>query len=172
MDSATKKCNACGELKPLDAFNIFRTGILGRTKHCSECASRLRPRFPVSISEKECPSCKQIKPALSYYTNPCCKDGLQRTCKDCRRAERYSRKRRVIDHYSNGSNQCACCGESTYEFLTIDHVDGGGSNHRKQIGTSIIAYLIRHNFPHGYQILCFNCNVSKGFYGYCPHESK
>lgn len=170
MDSTTKKCRACGEPKPLDAFKRLRAGVLGRTARCRECADRLRPRFPVSVSKKECPSCRQMKPATCYYTNPCCKDGLQRSCKDCGRAERYNRKRKVIAHYSNGSNQCACCGESTYEFLTIDHIMGGGLAHRKQIGTYIIGDIIRNNFPSGYQILCFNCNCAKGFYGYCPHE--
>lgn len=169
MDSLTKKCTKCGEVKPLEAFNKISTGVLGRSSCCRECVS-LRPKFSVNVSEKICPSCKLIKPASSYYTNPGNKDGLQWSCKDCYRDRRYSKKRRIIAHYTNGSNQCACCGESTFEFLTIDHVKGGGSNHRKQIRTSIIPYLIRNNFPPGYQILCFNCNCAKGFYGYCPHE--
>ena len=36
----------------------------------------------------------------------------------------------VIDHYSNGKNCCACCNEKIYEFLTIDHLNGGGTKHR------------------------------------------
>ena len=23
-----------------------------------------------------------------------------------------------------------------------------------------------------FQVLCHNCNMSKGFYGYCPHEKE
>jgi hypothetical protein len=30
--------------------------------------------------------------------------------------------------------------------------------------------LIKENFPKEYQILCFNCNLALGFFGYCPHR--
>lgn len=30
--------------------------------------------------------------------------------------------------------------------------------------------LKRNKFPKGYRILCHNCNLSKSFYGYCPHQ--
>jgi hypothetical protein len=31
--------------------------------------------------------------------------------------------------------------------------------------------LKRRGYPQeGYTILCFNCNLSRGFFGYCPHE--
>src|SRR5438094_2571359 len=35
----------------------------------------------------------------------------------------------AIEHYGK---VCACCGESTYEFLCIDHINGGGNRQRKQ----------------------------------------
>jgi hypothetical protein len=30
--------------------------------------------------------------------------------------------------------------------------------------------LIRHDFPPGFRLLCFNCNCVRGQRGYCPHE--
>lgn len=78
-----------------------------------------------------------------------------------------------ISHYSNGQNCCACCGESHIEFLAIDHINGGGSKHRKEVRKkfpTMYHFLIREGFPDGYRILCHNCNLSKGFYKYCPHE--
>jgi hypothetical protein len=77
----------------------------------------------------------------------------------------------VLFHYSGGLLKCACCGENTYEFLSLDHVRGGGTAHRKQLGTRyILSYLIQAGFPSGYQVLCHNCNQAKGFYLKCPHK--
>ena len=71
--------------------------------------------------------------------------------------------------------RCACCGEKTYEFLSIDHIDGGGSKHRRDMkisgGTATTEWLVRNKFPKGFQVLCHNCNMAKGFYGECPHVS-
>lgn len=70
---------------------------------------------------------------------------------------------------------CECCGESNFEFLSIDHKDGDGSEHRKQLGLSTSKYLYNWLKKNGYpkdkfRLLCMNCNTSFGHYGYCPHE--
>jgi hypothetical protein len=85
--------------------------------------------------------------------------------KDWRRKAREM----VFSHYGK---KCACCGETIYEFLTIDHINGDGNKHRREIKTDIYRWLIKNNYPSGYQILCYNCNCSKGFYGICPHQKK
>lgn len=28
----------------------------------------------------------------------------------------------------------------------------------------------KNNYPKGFQVLCHNCNLAKGFYGKCPHQ--
>lgn len=78
----------------------------------------------------------------------------------------------VLTYYSNGTLKCACCGEDIYEFLTIDHINGGGHKHRKQIGMgNLYRWLRKNNFPKGYQVLCFNCNCGKIKNGcICPHK--
>ena len=75
-------------------------------------------------------------------------------------------------HYSGGSPKCACCGESMFEFLSIDHIGGGGKAHRKKIGGSsyLYSWLERNGFPEGFQVLCHNCNQAIGIFGYCPHK--
>jgi hypothetical protein len=78
-----------------------------------------------------------------------------------------------LEHYGGTPPQCACCAEPTLQFLSIDHVNGGGSQHRKALfggGGNIYAWLIKQNFPAGFQVLCHNCNLAKGFYGSCPHN--
>lgn len=79
-----------------------------------------------------------------------------------RNATRYAAARvAVFGHYGIA---CACCGVA--EELTIDHVDGGGAEHRHRLrthaGVRFYAWLIRQGFPEGYQVLCAPCNVSKG----------
>jgi hypothetical protein len=93
--------------------------------------------------------------------------------KDRQHTLKYNRaiKLEVLAHYSNGVPECSCCGESRIEFLSIDHVNGGGNKHRKEIGkVHFYAWLKRNNFPLGYRVLCFNCNMAFGLFGYCPHE--
>lgn len=71
---------------------------------------------------------------------------------------------------------CACCGDDHEEFLTIDHIDGQGAKHRKEMGfgnssTKIYKWLIEQGYPKdNFRLLCYNCNCSRGRYGYCPHE--
>lgn len=92
-------------------------------------------------------------------------------------SKEYRRRRRlqVIEHYSNGTNACACCGEKHIEFLTIDHINNDGAEHRKKIGLgggATYGWLVKNNYPKGYQVLCFNCNCAIGVHGYCPHKPK
>jgi hypothetical protein len=66
--------------------------------------------------------------------------------------------------------RCMCCGENRKEFLAIDHIGGGGKRHRKQHGYKNLAlWLMKKGWPTGYRVLCHNCNMSMGLYGYCPH---
>lgn len=78
-------------------------------------------------------------------------------------------RKTVLDHYGG---KCTCCGETEPHFLCIDHINGGGSQHRKIIGggKSTYKWLIANNYPEGFQVLCHNCNMAKGFYGICPHK--
>ena len=86
----------------------------------------------------------------------------------------------VLSAYSNGAMKCACCGASYIEFLTIDHIDGGGAKHRRSLGngnisnggSALYAWLIKEGFPPGYRVLCQNCNFSIGVFGYCPHDKR
>ena len=84
------------------------------------------------------------------------------------KARNRSKREAVLNYYGG---RCACCGESQYEFLAIDHIEGGGRKHLEQIGQRIIDYLVKNNLPKGFQVLCHNCNMAKGLYGQCPHIS-
>lgn len=111
-----------------------------------------------------CKFCERKRSQLRYIKN---KDNINKTHK-----ERYREKRDIIlNYYSNGTMKCACCGESQIEFLSIDHINNDGAEHRKEIGRSQITnWLIQNKLPEGFQVLCFNCNFAKGIYGTCPHK--
>lgn len=74
-------------------------------------------------------------------------------------------KTRVMAHYGvNGKPKCVSCGEERLLCLTIDHVDGGGTQHFKEIGkygTGFYQWLEKNKYPPGYQCLCANCQRIK-----------
>src|SRR5574343_802586 len=73
-------------------------------------------------------------------------------------------RREVINH--NGG-KCACCAETRLPFLSLDHIHGGGSQHRKELGlrgAGMCAWAKREGYPPIFQILCHNCNQAMGFY--------
>lgn len=82
------------------------------------------------------------------------------------------RKTEGLIQYGGNPPKCACCGEKTIEFLSLDHINGGGYQHRKKTKTNLWLVLSRQGWPDGYRILCFNCNMCLGFNGYCPHNMK
>ena len=84
--------------------------------------------------------------------------------------KRYEKKAKKAV-FENYGKKCSCCGESNLLFLSIDHINGGGTKHRKRIREKITTWLYRNNFPKGYQTLCFNCNWGKHINnGICPHK--
>lgn len=90
-----------------------------------------------------------------------------------RKNKRFRKETRlkVIEHYGG---KCKCCGEDRIEFLAIDHINGDGTKERKKLklssGIPFYSYIIKNNYPDRYRLLCHNCNLSLGFYGYCPHQ--
>lgn len=66
----------------------------------------------------------------------------------------------VLMHYSNGTLSCALCGEGHFEFLALDHVNGGGAQHRRDVGQGSyqLRELQKQGYPAGFRVLCHNCN--------------
>lgn len=86
----------------------------------------------------------------------------------------------VLQHYSdNEVPECACCGESEILFLHLDHINGDGADHRRELeselgyypgGNNLPYWLKKNNYPGGFQVLCANCNLGKRLNMYCPHQ--
>jgi len=82
-------------------------------------------------------------------------------------------RKTVLEHYGGAPPSCACCGESETNFLAMDHMNGGGKQHLKEIGgggANFYFWLKKNGYPKEFQVLCHNCNFAKGHYGNCPHE--
>ena len=121
-----------------------------------ERSKRFRERHPGNEAQKR-----------HYYKYR--DENIQRAVKNNRTRYR-DRRLNCIEHYGN---KCDCCGEINIEFLAIDHINGGGMKHRKELASknmNIFEYLTKNNYPEGYRVLCHNCNSSHGHYGYCPHQ--
>lgn len=143
----------------------------------------------MALKRKRCSDCQRLRVISHFYINKRMRDGYVAICKDCwsERSRRWHRKHQktinarhkqamidlrqeVLDVYGG---ECACCGEKTPEFLTIDHVKNDGKVHRQDIGWSIYRWLKKNGFPkRGFQLLCYNCNMAKARYGKCPHRRK
>ena len=96
---------------------------------------------------------------------------------------------KVLQYYSKRLSKsnipcCNCCGLNSHiELLTVDHIAGRQEMDSepelkklkymsKLSGTALVIWIIKNNFPKGFQILCHNCNQTKGYYGKCPLENK
>jgi len=138
---------------------------------------------------KRCGRCKSLRQAaaIHFHRHQRAKDGFASWCKACvlsymksrgpRPASKQYRvaiKMAAFRAYSGEHPSCVCCGESMLEFLGLDHINGNGTTHRADMrkeGMTTYLWLRLHNYPDGFQVMCHNCNMAKGFYGVCPHQA-
>ena len=157
-----KMCHRCEINKPIEEFYPHRSGKFGVSHICKSCAkSDNNSRY-----HNEYKNDKDFQTRQRIYARLCHQKHKER---NHQRIANNNRKQRLtcINHYGG---KCACCGEMRYEFLTIDHINGGGGKHRAEIGGHIYRWLIKNNMPLGFRVLCHNCNASIGLYNYCPHQ--
>lgn len=110
-EATEKRCRACGETKPLDAYSLASAAADGRNGVCKQCDSaRLKRQNaekragtyqkktrgkaaivavvpngvkPV-VTDKPCSTCKRVKPLSEFYFNRTTADGRHHECKDCK----------------------------------------------------------------------------------------
>lgn len=87
------------------------------------------------------------------------------------RLQNYSIKSDIINNYGG---KCSCCHNNIWQFLNIDHIDGRNhlpKNLQNKTGIELYKWLLKNNCPKDeYQLLCQNCNSTKGHSGFCPHQ--
>lgn len=144
---------------------------------------------------RTCTKCSRILTLDRFYTRKSHGDGMYRHCKDCHRAittawlnkspqrrrdiakawRRKLRARVLIKVSGSTLPACACCGETQIEFLTIDHINGGGRRESLSYGSHVafLADIVSgKRRKDDLQILCWNCNMAKGGRSgwVCPHK--
>lgn len=138
-----------------------------------------------------CSGCEEYLQVSCFSKNSRHRFGLGVTCKECTRAYQkrvrpkyrlkkntHSREARtalrleVLTQYSSKEKPvCACCDEPALEFLALDHTNGGGNKHKKEV-RHVYKWVKKNGYPDGFRVLCHNCNQALGAYGYCPHQRK
>lgn len=74
----------------------------------------------------------------------------------------------VFTHYGSS---CTCCGLAVPGLLTIDHIDPVTKTAASSGGDRIYRWLVKNQFPDGFQTLCYGCNLGKhGNRDLCPHQ--
>lgn len=140
----TQKCRSCNIEYPLENefFYKNKTYAKGFNTRCRWCENEYqRKRVQTWYAEKRKAICKNYKLKL---------------------------RQDLLDAYGH---KCACCGETTDEFLELDHINGGGNKHRKLETKDLYSLLKKQGYPKDkYRLLCANCNHSLGMKGYCPHN--
>lgn len=111
--------------------------------------------------------CPQCYAKNKYWDDP------KRFRQESRDSQAAARKRLREEMLKAYGERCACqwCPETNTDFLTLDHINGDGKEHRKQVGSHTYADLRRKGWPQGgYRLLCWNCNALTKNGRVCPHE--
>lgn len=163
MSPVAQKCVKCLEIKPLEAFAV-RKDSGRRRRECKTCHSK------VTVNWRR----------QRYATDP--EFHKRRKTENAKAAadRRWRFRMKALQVYSKSDIPfCACCGTVEIDFLTLDHINGGGRRHQDELeaagytrGSGIFKWLADKNYPIGFRVLCFNCNCARGIYGRCPHEGE
>lgn len=115
-----------------------------------------------------CVTCGTRKALVPHcQCGKCRKKGMERSTVNMRRY-----KPMVLAHYGL---TCFCCGEAEQAFLSIDHIGGGGTQHRKSLkryGSSFHQWIVKQGYPKGFRTLCMNCQFGYKHCGVCPHQTR
>lgn len=143
-----KKCSACRENKSISEFH--------KNQHyCKVCSKENYKEFRKSLPKEKIQWYRRTEDLLGQYK---------------RRSERtFQLKLEMILAYGG---MCSCCGETEIKFLTLEHLEGGGNQHRKEFSKASRTWadLKKRGWPKGHTILCWNCQMGKTHYGICPHQ--
>lgn len=129
-------------------------------------------------NQKTCRTCGKLRPVDMFSPHRRTVDGLKPSCKICRRngGKLYNLESKLAAFNAYGGPKCVCCGETHVSMLALDHINGGGTQQRKELkmtaGGTFYRWLKRNGYPDGYQVMCANCNISKyANNGVCEHVS-
>jgi hypothetical protein len=187
-----KICRQCGKTKPLIQFPR-RADTGGYRNQCAEC------RHGGNMEPSSCEACgrrfwryagsgrmrcTKCQPGLTQLCGNCgtpftrtrtrhsyCSQKCQIAARNQKRSEAAMVLREQLIKAYGGKCACPRCPETNQAFLTLEHVNGDGAEHRRTVGRGhAVADLRRRGWPQdGYTLLCWNCNLATRFGRTCPH---
>lgn len=155
-----KHCPRCTIEKHIEEFGFNAARKDGRQVYCLECMRSYNKT-------------KRNRERENAYLRNKRQNDPEWAARDREYHNAWARKVRneVLEAYSDGKVCCSCCGEDNDVFLAVDHINGGGSEEKRQRkGAKIYGWLRSRKFPPGYQVLCHNCNYAKHILGACVHR--
>lgn len=158
-----KKCCTCKCELPLEMFHRNRSKYDGLYSSCKKCNKEYnkknKDRAKLQNHLRYLKNKKQIIERSSEYAAK-----NKDKCSAWAKKTRNKLKHEVFSYYCQGDPKCYC-GETDLSLLVIDHINGGGNKHRREIGVSggyvFYQWIKKNNFPDEFQVLCYNCNFKK-----------
>jgi hypothetical protein len=158
-----KRCPKCTLTLDKTEFGKRARNPDGLHEYCKSCRRQLDSEFRVRNEDKI-----KLKKQFYYEAN---KDHIKNKTVKFQQANPDKRKKyakisrerlklEIFNHYCDNGPQCNGCGEADIHLLTVDHIHGGGNQHKKEV-KSLYSWIKREGFPEGFQILCWNCQLRK-----------
>lgn len=184
MTDARRRCTKCAQKKSVGDFYARKSSRDGLHTICKSCLAQAHKRYRAENHDRVKARKRATRAARSETELARERDRMRARHQANRdaaiadmRTRRLAVKLTVLRHYGP---VCACCSESDSRFLTIEHANGDGAAHRREIsgtrtlGADFYRWLIRNGLPGdlGLIVLCISCNQS-GHHngGVCPHAT-
>lgn len=155
-----KTCARCKKEKSKSQFNPDKRARDKLYSWCKDCQNAYnRKRY------KDIPQHRQRvleRSKSQYHENP--------EYEHARKREYY--RKNVVSVFNALGNKCARCNEKDKRVLHIDHIQGGGYKHRKELNNSTYKFYkdileSLEKKENKFQLLCANCNwleaIEKGY---------
>ena len=181
LKSGEKRCWRCRETRNNRNIRHMQRGmcpshtkepVISGTQKCNKCRKHEKNKIANRKLSGLCD--RHSTPTPVEPGKARCRPCLDRGCEMAKKWL-VELKKEIFQAY--GGARCACpnCDNPNpgIPFLSIDHINNDGAEHRRQLnGKNMYGWIKKNGFPKGFQVLCFNCNGAKGYSGkgVCPHN--
>jgi hypothetical protein len=185
-----KICVKCKKLKTLNSFYKDKYSRDGKSFQCKKCRllarkysyaksigksiDQIRKPHKIIDGKKECRKCGIWKEIKFFSNNVSTKDKLSHECKVCIcKYVTIGYKILKMEFLIAYGGRCICCGESKMDLLTVEHVKFKGYKLIYEQTNTLIRKLKDLGWPkEGYEIKCYNCNLSTKYGTPCAHDTE
>lgn len=161
-----KECKECKKNRFIEDFYYIKAR--GRHMHyCKECHYKKIKHYRANSDKHkkyktEYQQSEKYKTSVNEWRRS---EHGRKLHRERMREHRIKLKEEVFRHYCDGELKCARCCFSDIRALSIDHVNGNGNEHRKELkhANKMYSWLKKNDYPSGFQVLCMNCQFIKRF---------